>query len=290
MDYFRQALQREPGFALAHVGLADCYNVLPYFSRTTQREAFPQAKAAVLRALELDESLAEAHASLALLRFGWDLDIRGAESEYKRAIELNPNYATAHHWYGLYLSILGRFDEGLREIETARQLDPLSLIIKVDQAALLTAAGRLREAEANLLALIEVEPNFAMSHYYLGQAYRFQGRFAEAIAEFEKEQRLAGSTPKTLTCIALANLGNGNRKSAEQTLKSLKNRAVDDLPAYWVASLYAGLDDNDQAIAWLQLAEKQRAGELIALLTDRTFEGLRSDERFIRLLQRLGFS
>ena len=183
---FNQAIEKDPGFALAYVGLADCYSSLGSSSYLAPRDAFPQAKAAALKALELDENLAEAHNSLAFVADIYDWNWQEAEKEYKRAIALNPNYATAHLWYGLYLDSMGRFDEGLLEYNRARELEPLSLIINTQLGFHYYLARQYEQAAKQLTATLEMNPNFAYAHSHLGSVYRQKPTLGDAVAEYQR--------------------------------------------------------------------------------------------------------
>ena len=171
IQYFQQAIEKDPGYALAYTGLADCYNLLSLYSALPPKDAMPKAKAAALQALELDESLAEAHNSLAYAKLYYDWDWNGAEKEFRRALELNPNYAIAHHWYHEYLVAMGRFEEGHSQILRAQELDPLSLMISADVGWGFYFARRYDDALEQLRKTLELEPNFVMAHFILGLTY-----------------------------------------------------------------------------------------------------------------------
>ena len=186
IQYFQQAIEKDPGYALAHTGLADCYNLLSLYSALPPRDAMPKAKAAALQALELDDSLAEAHNSLAYAKLYYDWDWNGAEKEFRRALELNPNYAIAHHWYHEYLVAMGRFEEGHSRILRAQELDPLSLMISADVGWGFYFARRYDDALEQLRKTLELEPNFVMAHFILGLTYLQKRQFEQATAELQQ--------------------------------------------------------------------------------------------------------
>jgi TolB-like protein/DNA-binding winged helix-turn-helix (wHTH) protein/Flp pilus assembly protein TadD len=290
LAYFNQAIDEDPNYAQAYSGLADTYALLGdwQYAVMTSKEAFPRAKAAAIKALELDSTLSEAHNSLAFCfdAFDWDLDSAG--KEFQRSIELNPGYATAHHWYAWHLSLLGRFDEALEEMRKAKNLDPLSLIINADLAELLVIAHFYDESIIQSRATIAMDPNFALAHNQLAQAYLQKHMNVEAIAELQKAVELSGGSPTCVANLARAYAASGKTSEAVKLLGDLKNhsnRGYSD--ASEVAVVYAALGDKDQAMHWLEIGYEERFNPGVLLRPG--FDPLRSDQRFQDLLRRIGF-
>ena len=292
LEYFQQAIEKDPNFALAYSGLADAYNLLGTQDAAggmAPHEAMPKAKAAALKALEIDDTLAEPHVSLAHVKYYYDRDWAGAEREYKRAIELNPNYPTAHSWYAVYLMAAGRMDESLAQIKRAQELDPLSLPINMAVGWILGTAGHFDQSVEQLHKTLEMDPNFILAHHRLGVFYEQKGRYDEAIAEFNQVINLSGGKPLGIAALARAYALAGKREEAKKRLAELlelsKQRYVS--PAS-VAVVYAALDDKDQAFAWLDQADKARDLALVRFKVDSRFDSLRSDPRFAELVRRIG--
>ena len=288
IEQFQQAADKDPNYALAYVGLADCYLLLEDYAGTPASETFPKAKAFAQRALQLDSSLAEAHTSLAYVYTNlWQWE--QAEEEFKRSIKLNPNYSTAHHWYSIYLLDLGRNDEAMAEIKRAHELDPLSLIIGTTLTYAYFAEGDVTSSIAQCKRVIDLDPNFPRAHEYLGLAYLKQGRHSEAIAELQKAVELSGRERRPLRELGYGYGISGKRAEALAALKELegkyeKGRAIgQDL-----AAVYAGLGDKDQAFAWLEKDFQTRSGLLAWTRWIPAFESLRSDPRSADLLRRMG--
>jgi len=288
IEYFNQAIAQDPSYALAYAGLADSYNLLPRYGSLPPGEAFPKAKAAATRALELDDALAEAHTSLAYASVFYDWDWSGAEREFKRAIELNPTYATAHHWYALYLAAKGRLDEAITEMKRAQELDPLSLIINSNFGRILYYARQYDQAIEQYRKTLDLDQNFVEAHLRMAQAYQQQGMYADAISELQKVITLSqGSTGKGMVGYVYA--ASGKKAQAQQVLDELKGQAKQGyVSAYDLALIYLGLGDKDQAFKWLQQAYEERNVLLVYLKVDPMFDSLRSDRRFQNLLQRIG--
>jgi TolB-like protein/DNA-binding winged helix-turn-helix (wHTH) protein/Flp pilus assembly protein TadD len=286
--YFNQALEEDTGYAPAYSGLADAYALLGdwQYAVMTPKEALPKAKAAAVKAVELDSSLGEAHNSLAFCLDGFDWDFVSADREFRRAIELNPSYATAHHWYAWHLALVGKNAEAIAEMKTAQNLDPLSLIINADLAELLVIARSYDESIEQSRKTIEMDPNFAFAHNQLGQAYMQKGMEAEAITELEKAVHLADS-PVCTANLARAYAALGNRKQAVKLLDDLKKGSN---PLYSraseIAMVYAALGDKDQAMGWLEKGYEERFNPGVLLRPG--FDPLRSDPRFQELLRRIG--
>jgi len=287
--YFQQAIEEDPKYAQAYSGLADTYALLGdwQYAVMTPKEAFPKAKAAAIKALELDSRLGEAHNSLAFVldAFDWDLDAAG--KEFRRAIELSPGYATAHHWYAWHLSLLGRFDEAIAEMRKAENVDPLSLIINADVAELLLIAHHYDESIAQSRKAIEMDPNFALAHNQLAQAYLQKQMYDEAVAELRKAVQLSGNSPTCIANLARAYVGSGKRSEAIRLLNDLKKRSVHGYSnASEIATIYASLGDTDQAMNWLEKAYEERFNPGVLLRPG--FDPLRSDPRFQNLLHLVG--
>jgi TolB-like protein/DNA-binding winged helix-turn-helix (wHTH) protein/Tfp pilus assembly protein PilF len=289
IDYFQQAIAKDPDYARAYAGLADSYALLSGYSLAPQSEYMPKARAAALRALEIDQSLPEAHTALALIVQNYDWDWQTAEKEYRRAIELNPNYATAHHWYAEHLSWLGRFDEALLESERARQLDPLSLIIKADHGAILYFSRRYDAAIQQFQAVLDMEPNFPRAGLVV-YTYIEKGLFTEAVAEVEK-RRPGGYGPWTWAVQAYVYGRSGQQLQARRALEKLKDlnrrQAMDPAAILWA---YVGTGDKEQVFVWLEKAYSQHSNALTTLKVDPAYDWLRDDPRFQSLLRRVGLA
>jgi TolB-like protein/Flp pilus assembly protein TadD len=289
LAYFNQAIEEDPKFAQAYSGLADTYALLGdwQYAVMTAKEALPKAKAAAIKALELDRALGEAHNSLAFCLDGFDWDLDSAGKEFRRAIELNPGYATAHHWYAWHLSLLGRYDEAIAEMRKAENLDPLSLIINADLAELLALAHSYDESIRQSRKTIEMDPNFGLAHNHLGQAYLQKQMYDEAAAELQKAVQLSGNSPTCIANLARAYVASGNRSEAAKLLNDLKKRSN---PGYShaseIAMIYAALGDSDQAMNWLEKGYEQRFNPGVLLRPG--FDPLRSDPRFQDLVRRVG--
>ncbi len=289
IEYFQQAVDLDPSYALAYTGLADSYGLLPFSSATPPREVAQKAMAAAARAIELDPNLAEAHASLADNMELYDWDFAGAEREFKRAIELNPNYATAHHWYANLLDYSGRKEEAKREILRAQQLDPLSLIISHTVGGVLLDAREYDQAIEQYKKTLEIDPNFPLTHEYLALAYGGKGRYEEAVAELNRAIALAGRRS-----VYVANLGyihalSGKTAEANKMLEELMGRAnAEYVSPYDIASVYAGLGEREKAFAWLEKAVQERDLAIISLKVDLYWDSLRADPHFADLLRRVG--
>src|SRR5271170_4793467 len=289
LAYFKQAIEEDPKYAQAYSGLADTYALLGdwQYAVMTPKEAFPQAKAAAIKALELDSTLGEAHNSLAFVLDGFDWDFDSAGKEFQRAIELNPGYATAHHWYAWHVSLLGRYDEAIAEMRKAQNLDPLSLIINADLAEVLVLAHSYDESIQQSRKTIEMDPNFALAHNQLAQAYLQKHMNDEALAELQKAAQLSGESPTVMANLARAYVASGKRNEAVKLLGDLKKRSN---PGYSNASeiavIYASLGDTDQAMNWLEKGYDERFNPGVLLRPG--FDPLRSDPRFQNLVRRIG--
>jgi TolB-like protein/DNA-binding winged helix-turn-helix (wHTH) protein/Flp pilus assembly protein TadD len=289
LAYFKQATDEDPKYAQAYSGLADTYSLLGdwQYAVMTPKEALPKAKAAAIKALELDSTLGEAHNSLAFCLDGFDWDFDSAGKEFRRAIELNPSYATAHHWYAWHLSLLGRYDEAIAEMRKAENLDPLSLIINADLAEVLVLAHSYDESIRQSRKTIEMDPNFALAHNQLAQAYLQTQMHVEAVAELQKAVQLSGGSPTAVANLARAYVASGKRSEAVNLLNDLKRRSSPvSSHASEIAVIYAALGDMDQAMNWLEKGYEERFNPGVLLRPG--FDTLRSDPRFQDLVRRVG--
>lgn len=290
IDYFQQAIDKDPNYALAYAGLADCYGVLTNYHVLAPNESIPKARVAALKALEIDETLAEAHCMLAGIKHEHEWDFPGAERLFKQAIMLNPNYATAHQWYAEFLTTMGRHPEAIAEIRKAQELDPLSLIINVMVGATYHFARQYDESIEQSLKTIEMDSNFYYAHAFLGKAYAQKGMHEQAVAELQKATDLSEDDFLVVAWLGHAYAEAGKKGEALTVLKKLeglsKRRYVS--PAD-VALVYAGLGDKDQAFVWLEKAyEKRDPFTVKHLKVDPVFDSLHSDPRFRDLLRRTG--
>jgi eukaryotic-like serine/threonine-protein kinase len=291
IEFFQRAIDEDPNYALAYVGVADSYLLLGVPEAMTgaipMREALPKARAAAERALEINDSLAEAHASLAHIRFIGGEGV-SAEEGYRRSIDLNPNYATAHHYYALYLSNVGRFDEALRENRRAQELDPLSLVINTNVGTILYFARRYDEAIEQCRKTLDMDSTFALAHYRLGSAYEEKGMYREAIAEFRQAAAYSNQHPTVLAALAHAYAVSGDRGEAQKALDELTKLSERRyVSAYGVAVVHAGLGEKEQALRWLEKAVEQR-DYMNRLKVDPRLDPLRTDPRFSELLRKVG--
>jgi TolB-like protein/Flp pilus assembly protein TadD len=290
IEYFEQATAADPGYAVAYAGLAAAYNLADYFRVFPARQAFPKAKAAALKALELDAQLAEAHNCLAFARLSFDWDWAAAEQTYTRGFEISPDFATARHWYGFSLAMLGRVDEALAEVRRAQELDPLSLIINTHLGLMLYWARRYDEAVEQLWQVLEMEPDFAAAHGYLGWVYEQKAMYEESISHLHKAIILSGGSPEKIAALGHAYAAFDRRGKAEDVLEQL--RALSGrrfVSAYDFAIIYAGLGQKDRAFEWLEQAYEERSFSLVmSLKAEPGLDQLRSDPQFQDLLSRIG--
>jgi TolB-like protein/DNA-binding winged helix-turn-helix (wHTH) protein/Flp pilus assembly protein TadD len=289
LAYFNQAIDEDSKYAPAYSGLADTYALLGdwQYAVMTPKEAYPKAKAAATKALELDSTLGEAHNSLAFVLDGFDWNFDSAGKEFRRAIELNPGYATAHHWYAWHLSLLGRYGDAIAEMKKAESLDPLSLIINSDLAELLVLAHSADESIQQSRKTIEMDPNFALAHNQLAQAYLQEHMYDPAVAELQKAVQLSGGSPTCIANLARAYALSGKRSDSEKLLSDLRNRSNPAHPnSAEIAMIYASLGDKDQAMNWLEKGYEERFNPGVLLRPG--FDSLRSDSRFQNLVHRIG--
>jgi TolB-like protein/DNA-binding winged helix-turn-helix (wHTH) protein/Tfp pilus assembly protein PilF len=289
IEYFTVAIEKDPNYAEAYAGLADSYALSGdwEYGILSPHDASLEAKAAATKALDLDDSLGEAHTSRAFALDLYDWDWSAAEMEYRRAIALNPGYATAHHWYAWHLMVIGRTDEGILELRKAESLDPLSLIIRADLADALCIAHRYSESVQQSERTLEMDPNFAIGHYELGQAFVQKQMYNEAIAEFQRAIELAGDNAAFDSNLAYVYAVSGRRDDALKMAQDLETRASASSAADSnIALIYVGLVDNDKAMIWLNKAYQARFNPSILLRP--AFDPLRSDARFQDLRRRIG--
>ncbi|PYS85104.1 MAG: hypothetical protein DMF67_02285 [Acidobacteria bacterium] len=288
IENFRQAIAQDPNYALAYAGLADCYARLNERGLPPAQDTAPRAKAAVAKALALDDSLAEAHATLGFIKFRFDWDFPGAGREYERAIRLNPNYAIAHQWYAFYLLAMDRQPEALEQLERARELDPVSLNVGSGLGSYFYFTRQYDRAVELLQKTVEMEPGFAEAHWTLGLAYEQKGLSRQAADEFKKVQDLSvngGGDGATLGHLyAVTGKTTEARKSIAGLRELSKRRYVSP---YEVAVIYAGLGEKEQSLAWLEKAYDERSVRPVWLKFDPRLDGLRADSRFTDLMRRI---
>jgi TolB-like protein/DNA-binding winged helix-turn-helix (wHTH) protein/Tfp pilus assembly protein PilF len=290
IEYFQQAVAKDPNYAPAYAGLANSYALMPGYTLAPAAKYMPKAREAAVRALQIDDNLPEAHVALALILENYDWDWSTAEKEYRRAIELNPNYATAHQWYAEFLMWQGRFDEALRESESARRLDPLSLIIGTDRGAILYFSRQYDRAIEQFHNVREMDPNFARVHLVV-DAYVQQGRFAEALADLEAWRRISGDGIHIRTRLAYLYGRMGQKDKARAELRQIEamNRTQPVDPTLLTLA-YLGVGNNDAALSSLEKAYALRSNLLTALKVEPVYDPLRDDPRFQKLLQQVGLS
>jgi len=292
IGYFEEATRRDPQYALAYAGLADCYGIIgaTIYGRLPASEAAPKAKAAAIRALEIDPSLAAAETSLATAKFNYDWDWAGAAEGFKKAIQLDPGYSTAYQRYSLYLSAMGKFDESFQQIKKARELEPLSISINTSVGWRLYLAREYDRAIAQLRGTLEMDPASEWAHLNLGQAYEQKGQFGPAIEELQKALELSHSSPLTLSALAHAQALAGNHAGANKLLAQLEALSKKQyVSPFYVAIVYLGLGKNEMAMNWLEKAYTDRSNGLVFLKVEPELDPLRSNPRFITLQSRLNF-
>jgi TolB-like protein/Tfp pilus assembly protein PilF len=288
--YFEQAIAKDRKYALAYAGLADSYTLLGNFGIRPPNEVSPKAKAKAEKALDLDDTLAEAHTALAFIRLDYDWNGTGARSELERAIELNPRYGRAHSLYACYFTARGRFDEGLAEIKGAVELDPLSLYLNSNLGWHLHMARRYDQAIEQFRTTLDLDPNYATAHEWLGLVYEQKRMYAEAIAEFQRAITLSGGRTAARAGLGHTYAVAGKRSEAQNIINQLKEQANHKyVSSYEIAMIFTGLGEKEQAIEWLKKAYEERDGWLALWLpVDPRFDALRSDPQFTDLLQRMG--
>ena len=285
--FFNQAIEIDPNYGAAHAGLADCYNMLVVYGRLQPKEGFPKAKEAAARALEIDESSAEAHSSMAFIKFRWDWDRAGTEREFQTAIKLKPAYAPAHQWYSSYLVAVERFDEAIAEAKRTEELEPLSFVASSHLGWIYYLSGQNDKAIEQCRKILELDPSSFPARRYLGLAYEAKGMYAEAITEFQTGVKLSGS-PLMLALLGHAYAVAGKKTEARQVLSDLQQLQEQRyVSPYTVAAIYAGLGDEEQAFKWLEKAVEERDIWLMNLKVDPVFAKLRSQRKFTDILARI---
>jgi DNA-binding winged helix-turn-helix (wHTH) protein/TolB-like protein/Tfp pilus assembly protein PilF len=287
IEFFNQAIAIDPNNSAAYAGIADCYNMLVVYGRVEPKEGFPKAKEAAAKALEIDESSAEAHSSMAFIKFRWDWDRAATEREFQEAIKLKPAYAPAHQWYSSYLVAVERFDEAIAEAKRTEELEPLSFVASSHLGWIYYLSGQNDKAIEQCRKILELDPSSFPARRYLGLAYEAKGMYAEAITEFQTGVKLSGS-PLMLALLGHAYAASGKTAEAKQVLNDLQQLQDQRyVSPYTVAAIHAGLGDNEQAFKWLQTAVEERDIWLMNLKVDPVFAKLRSQRQFTDILARI---
>jgi eukaryotic-like serine/threonine-protein kinase len=289
IEYFGQAIMRDQDYSLAYAGLADCYLLLNVYNITSAEDSYPKAEAAANRALSLNSNLAEAHTSLGFVSYRYHLKWAEAEEHFKKAIALNPSYATAHQWYASLLTVTGRSGEAVAEAKTAHDLEPFSLTIYSDYVRTMYYAGQLDQAHSEAAKLLEMDRNFARAYYELGLVAEAEGKLDEAINLFRNALKISPDNVTALSALGHAQALAGKKSDAEHAIARLQELAKQQyVSPFQTAIVYAGLDDHKLALDWLEKSRAERFNWLPFLLVDPVFRNLRSDERFIELAKSLG--
>jgi tetratricopeptide (TPR) repeat protein len=291
IEYFEQAIAKDPGYAPAYAGLADSYIILAG-GTLPPREAMPKAKEAIMKSLAIDDTLAESHTALAMVKWHFDRDWLGAEKEFKRAIELNPNYATAHQWYGQHLLYRGRFEEGRAEIKQAQNLDPISLAIISAEASYFLHTQQYDQAIEHFRKTLEIYPNSVSTQRNIGVAYLLSGRYEETLVQCQKVEEMTKTpaSPWLLSCYGCAYAGLGRKEEAQEMLNKLIELSQKSyVPLTEVADTCVCLGEKERAIEWLEKAYEERLPRLNDLKVNHFWDSLRSDPRFQDLLRRMNF-
>ena len=287
IEYYRQAVEADPTYALAYAGLAESYMPLAYWGYLPPGEAFPKAKVWALKALEIDDQLAEAHVPLGCVHFIYERDLESSEKEVQRAIDLNRNYPRAHQVYGEHHTWLGEFDAADDELRQALDLDPLSAVLHAIDAQTSFYARRFEEAIQKCHKSLEIEPAFPLAYHILGLASEQLGRFEDAVKYLQKPLELARHSLLIEAELGRAYALWGKEAEAHQILDGLeKTREERYVPAYSFAQIYAGLDDREHALLWLEQANEERSARMVFVKIDPAFDALRSDPKFQDLLRR----
>ena len=289
VEYFRQALEKDPAYSLAYAGLADTYAYLSFFNVVAPREAMPKAKNAAVKGLEIDKDLAEAHVSLGYVSFTYDGDWPAAGKHFEQALALNPAYSRAHTFYPFYLSSLGRSEEALEVARRALDFDPASPAVSHSLAVQLYFARQFDQAIDQAHNTLEMDANFAISYAVLGEVYLSKGMYREGLLALEKYSALSRSSATSLALLGYSQARLGERSQALRMIEELKAASKESfVPALFVALVYAGLEDKGQAFTWLEKAYEERFNRLAYLKVDALWDPLRSDPRFADLLRRVG--
>jgi eukaryotic-like serine/threonine-protein kinase len=285
LEYFNAAIEKDPAYALAYAGIADSHAMMVWNMMVSSRDGLPKARAAAQRALEFDKKLVEAHSALAFVKLFYEWDWKGAEQEFQKTLDLNPNYAIARQWYAMELAALGRHEEGVRETERALQLDPLSMSINTTSGLLFYLVRQFDLALEQSLKTIDLDPNFFASHFVCGLCYEEKGMHDEAVAEFKKAADLSGRWPLFVAALGHGWATLGNRDEAERLIDELQDTSKKRYRAsYSIAAIYAGLGDKEAALDWLEKACEERGTWMIFLKVHPYFDSLRPAPRFRALL------
>jgi len=291
IEYFEQAIAQDSKFGLAYAGLADSYNLMASYSTKPLATPFLRAKATALKALSLDDKLAEAHAALAAVKLWREFDWEGAERGFRKAIEMDPSYSTAHLWLALYLAAMDRMDEGLSEVRLALKLDPLSRVINLNLSRILHFARQFDDAIKQCRKTIDMYPDYLIAHRRLGMSYGEKGMFDEAEAEFKKALAISENESETMSARAYAHAGAGRTEDARKILDRLTELAKKSyVSPYSLARIHIGLDQIDEAFECLEKTHQERHGILTYLKVEPIFDRLRSDSRYSELLRKMGLS
>jgi TolB-like protein/Tfp pilus assembly protein PilF len=288
IERFEKALEKDSQFALAYTGVADSYAVLALLEFIPPIDAFPKARKAAEKALEIDNRLPEAHTSLGVVMFQYDWDWEGAEKEFKRAIELNPSYAPAHQFYADFLKSQGRFEEALAEMRHAQALDPLSLAINTGVGHVLYLSRQYDQAIEQYQNAIKLDPEFVQARLWFGRPYLQKRMYKEAIAELNHAVTLSGESTISLAMLGHAYAAAGNKNEALRIQQKLTERSKHQyVPSYWIAMLLIGFGDKDAAFTWLERAFQERSSWLAWAGVEPRFDSIRSDPRFVSLMARM---
>jgi tetratricopeptide (TPR) repeat protein len=291
IDYFQQTTEQDQKYARAFAGLAESYVLLAVHYDMPPRDSSQKAKTAAMRALEIDHTDTEAHTALAQVRFWYDWDWSGAESEFKRAIELSPNYPRAHAVYASFLIVMGRYQEAISEINRAQVLAPLSLPFNVQAARILYFAREYDEAIEQCRKTLEMDPNFGGAHQFLGRSYKQERMYEEALTELQKARDLLAGNAEVLSLIGYTYAVAGRVVEAQKVLQELQDLSRQRyVSPYHVAMVYAGLGEQDKTFEWLEKAYAEREGRMTILKSAPEFDSLRSDPRYADLVRRIGLT
>ena len=287
-EYFQQAIDKDPGYGLAYAGLAESYAVFSFYEVLPPSEACPKARAAAMKALEIDEALAEAHAGLGYIKLTCDWDWPGSQKEFQRALEINPNDGTARHWYGDYFEAMGRLDESIAGRRRALESEPLSLVISASLARVLYFARRYDQAIEELRRTLDMDPSFLEAHLFLGWNYEQKGMFPNAIAELQQALSASGGHPRFVSALGHAYAISGQTRMAEESLARLKEQAKQRyVSPYDIAVIYAGLQEKEPALKYLEMAYVDKSGWMIWMRVDPRFDPIRGDPRYQDILRRM---
>jgi adenylate cyclase len=291
IGFFSASCKLERSYAPSYSGLADSYSALALLEFMPPKKAFPRAKLFALKALELNPKLADAHTSLGLIKYQYEWDWEGAEEEFKKAIELNPNYQFAHHFYADFLKAMGRFDEALKEIGLAQDLDPLSLSINTGVGHVLYLSGQYDKALDQYRRTVELDPNFLQARLWYGRPLLQKGMFREAISELKEAVKLSDRSTIALAMLGHAYASAGKRKEAEKVLRELRSISNKRYVApYWIAAVYNGMRDREKTFFWLRRALDERSSWMVWIGVEPRFSWLRQDARFKQILQAVGLN